>query len=67
MTIFQMMEGYLNNDAATRQVMDGDGWFCTGDVGMVDEEGFLKITDRAKEMIKRDKALTVRSTLKSIG
>jgi long-chain acyl-CoA synthetase len=43
--------GYWNNDAATREVLAGDGWFYTGDLGYKDEEGFFFITDRKKDII----------------
>lgn len=48
----QIVMGYLNNEKATRETFDQDGWLHTGDVGFIDHEGFITITDRIKEMIK---------------
>jgi acyl-CoA synthetase (AMP-forming)/AMP-acid ligase II len=48
----QVMRGYLNRPDATVQVIDGDGWFHTGDVGYADEDGYFYIVDRVKELIK---------------
>jgi acyl-CoA synthetase (AMP-forming)/AMP-acid ligase II len=48
-----VMIGYYNNPDANKRAFSGDGWFHTGDVGIFDERGYLKIVGRTKEMIIR--------------
>jgi acyl-CoA synthetase (AMP-forming)/AMP-acid ligase II len=48
----QVMKGYLNNDQATAETLDSEGWLHTGDVAIVDEHGHVSIVDRLKELIK---------------
>ncbi|CAH2090532.1 unnamed protein product [Euphydryas editha] len=47
-----VMKGYYKNDKATKETMTEDGWLKTGDIGKYDEEKFLYVTDRLKELIK---------------
>jgi len=47
----QLMKGYHNKPEATREAITEDGWFRTGDIGRVDEEGYIFVEDRLKDMI----------------
>jgi len=46
------MKGYLNQPEATVAMLGADGWLHTGDIGLVDEDGYLFVVDRLKELIK---------------
>jgi acyl-CoA synthetase (AMP-forming)/AMP-acid ligase II len=48
----QVMKGYLNAPEATAAMLDQDGWLHTGDLGLIDEQGYVFIVDRVKELIK---------------
>ena len=50
-----VMKGYWNNPADTAKVLTADGWLLTGDIGLIDEDGHIVITDRKKDILVNDK------------
>lgn len=50
---YSVMQGYYNDKNATESVIDKDGWLHSGDIGVLDERGYLRITGRIKDMIVR--------------
>ncbi|MFB6342203.1 AMP-binding protein [Saccharicrinis sp. FJH62] len=50
---YNIMKGYYNNEAATKEAIDNEGWLHSGDLGLKTNEGYFKITGRIKDMIIR--------------
>jgi long-chain acyl-CoA synthetase len=58
-----VLSGYLRADGTVESPLDADGWFATGDVGVLDDEGFLTITDRKKELLITSSGKNIAPTL----
>ena len=67
-----VMAGYRNQPEKTAEAIDADGWLHTGDIAALDEDGYVKIVDRKKEIIinaagKNMSPANIESTLKGAG
>ncbi len=67
-----IMRGYRNRPGATAEAIDADGWMHSGDIGVIDDDGYLKIVDRIKELIisaagKNMSPANIEATIKAAG
>ena len=62
-----VFQGYWNNVTATKEMIDEDGWLHTGDLGALDDEGFLSITGRKKDLIVTSAGRTSRPRYSRTG
>ena len=66
MFIFQLMSAYFNDPEATKSVVDEDGFLNTGDIGHIDEDAFVRISDRQKNIIIGEDGYNVGNILEQI-
>ncbi len=61
---YHVMKGYYKNQEATEEAIDKDGWLHTGDLAVMDEDGYCKITGRLKDMLIRAAKISIRAKLR---
>lgn len=62
----QVMKGYWNNPEKTKEVLTNDGWFKTGDIGRMNEEGYIVLIDRKEDIIKTERGTVYPSEVENI-